>query len=38
MLPVAMARSSSDGVVIYRVFPVLWMTSHFHTMGPEGHN
>ena len=26
MLPMAVARSSSDGVVICCVFPVLWMT------------
>jgi len=28
MLPVAMARFSSGGVVTCYVFPVLWMTSH----------
>ena len=30
MLPVAVARSSSDGVVVCCVFPVLWMTSYLH--------
>jgi len=30
MLPMAVARSSSDGVVIRYVFPVLWMTSYLH--------
>jgi len=33
MLPVAIARSSADGVAIRYVLPVLWMTSCFHTMG-----
>jgi len=28
MLPMAVARSSSDGVVIGYVLPVLWMTSY----------
>jgi len=28
MLPVAVARSSSGGVVIRYVLPVLWMTSY----------
>ena len=32
-LPVAVARSSSDGVAIRSVLPVLWMTSRFHTVG-----
>ena len=32
MLPVAVARSSSDGVVIRYVLPVLWMASCFHTI------
>ena len=32
MLPVAVARSSSDGVAISYVLPVSWMTSCFHTM------
>jgi len=36
MLPVAVARSSSDSVAIRYVLPVLWMTSCFHTMGPIG--
>jgi len=31
MLPVDVARSSSGGVVIRYVFPVLWMTSYLHT-------
>jgi len=35
MLPVAMARSSSDGVAICCVLPVLLMTSCFHTMGKD---
>ena len=30
MLPMAVARSSSVGVVICYVFPVLWMTSYLH--------
>jgi len=30
MLPMAVARSSSDGVVICYVFLVLWMTSYLH--------
>ena len=38
MLPVAVARSSSDDVVICHVLPVLWMTSCFHTMGLMGQN
>jgi len=33
MLPAAVARSSSSGVMIRYVLPVLWMTSCFHTMG-----
>jgi len=33
MLPVAVARSSSDNSVIRYVFPVLWTTSSFHMMG-----
>jgi len=36
MLPVALARYSSGGVAIRYVFPVLRMTSCFHTMGPAG--
>jgi len=31
-LPVAVARSSSDGVAIRYVLPVFWMTSCFHIM------
>jgi len=30
LLPVAVARSSSGGVVVCYVFPVLWMTSYLH--------
>jgi len=33
MLPVAVARSSSDGNAIYYVLPVLWMTPCVHIMG-----
>ena len=33
-LTTAVARSSSDGVAIHHVLPMLWMTSRFHTMGP----
>jgi len=36
MLPVAVARSFSDGVAICYVLPVLQMTSCFRTMGPKG--
>jgi len=32
-LPTAVVRSSSDGVAIRYVLPVLWMTTRFHTMG-----
>jgi len=32
MLPVAVARSSSDGSAMGYVLPVLWMTSRFHIM------
>jgi len=32
MLPMAVARSSYDGVAICYVLPVLWMTSCFHIM------
>jgi len=35
MLPVAVARSSSNGVAICHVFPVLQISSYFHTMGPK---
>ena len=38
MLPVAADRSSSDGVVIRYVVPVLQITSRFHNMGPMGRN
>jgi len=38
MLPVAVARSSSDSAAIRYVLPVLRMTSCFHTMGPVGQN
>ena len=31
--PVAMARSSSDGVALRYVLPVLWMTSRLAVMG-----
>jgi len=34
MLFVAAARCCTDGVAIRYVFPVLWITSCFHTMGP----
>ena len=30
LLPMAVARSSSGGVMICYVFPVLWMTSYLH--------
>ena len=30
VLPMAVARSFSGGVVIRYVFPVLWMTSYLH--------
>jgi len=36
MLFVTVARSSSDGVAIHYVLPVLQMTSCYHTMGPVG--
>jgi len=36
ILSVAVARSSSVGVVIHYVLPVLRMASCFHTMGPMG--
>ena len=36
ILPVAMAQSSSDGVGIRYVLPVVRLTSCFHTMGPTG--
>jgi len=38
MLPVVAAWSSSDVLTIRYVFPVLWMTSCFHVMGPMGQN
>jgi len=33
VLPMALARSSSAGVAIRYVLPVLWMTSYLHIMG-----
>jgi len=30
ILPLCVARSSSDGIAIFYVLPVLWMTSCFH--------
>jgi len=38
MLPVAVTQSSSDGVAIRYVLPVLWMTSCFRTIGPVDQN
>jgi len=38
MLSVAMAWFSSDESAILYVFPVLWMTSCFHTIQPVGQN
>jgi len=38
MLPVAVARSSPDGLAIRYVLPVLRITSSFHTTGPVGQN
>ena len=38
LLPVAVARSSSDTFAIGYVLPVLWMTSCFHTIKPKGQN
>jgi len=38
VLPVAMTRSCSDGIVIRYVLPVLWMTSRFHIIKPVGKN
>jgi len=34
----AVAQFFSDGFAIRCVFPVLWVTSRFHTMGPIGQN
>jgi len=34
MSSVAVPQSSSSGVTIHYVLPVLWMTSRFFTMGP----
>jgi len=34
-LPITTARSSSDGVAMSYVLPVLWMASCFYTMWPE---
>jgi len=36
ILPVAVARSSSDGSAICYVFPVLWMTSRCHILNGIG--
>ena len=36
MLPVALARSSCNGIAIRYVLPVLRITSCFHFMGPTG--
>jgi len=36
LLPVAVARSNPACVVIWYVFPVLWMTSCFHVFGVDG--
>ena len=36
MSPGTVAQSSSDGVTIRYVLPVLWMTPRFVTMGPMG--
>ena len=36
MLPVAVARSSSEDSIIRYVLPVWWMTSCFHVTGPVG--
>jgi len=33
MLPIAVARSSADGVAVCYVLPVLWMTSCFFLLG-----
>jgi len=38
MLPVTMARSSSDGNAICYVLPVLWMTSYFYVMNRTDQN
>jgi len=38
MLPVDVARSSSDGNAICYVLPVLWMTSCFHIIEQIGQN
>ena len=38
MLPVAVARSLSDGRAICHVIPILCMTSCFHIMGPVNQN
>jgi len=36
LLPVAVTRSSSDGVAIRYALPVSWITSRFYTIGPMG--
>jgi len=38
MLPAAVPRSSSDGVAIFYVLQVLWMTSCFDTIRPVSQN
>ena len=38
MLPVTMARSSSDSVVIHYVVLCLWLTLCFHSMRPMDQN
>jgi len=38
MLPVAMSRSSSDGVAMRYVLPVLRMTTCFRSMGQVSQN
>jgi len=30
----AVAQSSSNGIAIHYVLPLLWMMSYFHIMGP----
>jgi len=38
MLPVAVARSSSDDNAMCCVLPVMWLTSYFHIMERMGQN
>ena len=33
-LPLPVARSSSGGIAVHYVLPVLWMTSYFSIMSP----